>query len=157
LSCVGVLGAPKDGPLVDRVVLSGQLLNQLNAIQIHLQDIIPRLDSPSDYVAAPTRQRQTHLTIDDYAQISMAYEAGASVEAVAERFGLNKQTVSGILQRLGVATRDRRFFTDEQIELVCKQYRAGASLGQLAKLHGCYPTTIMRTLERAGVPRRQAG
>ena len=90
----------------------------------------------------------------DYAGIAMAYEAGSTVPDIAEQFGLHKQTVSGVLQRLGVKIRDRRFFTEEQMESVCEQYRAGASLGQLAKLYGCYPTTIMRTLQRAGVPRR---
>ena len=94
--------------------------------------------------------------MDDYARIAMAYEAGSTVPGIAEQFRLNKQTVSGVLQRLGVETRDRRFFPDEQIELVCEQYRDGASLGQLAKRYGCDPTTIMRTLERAGVKRRPA-
>jgi lambda repressor-like predicted transcriptional regulator len=138
------------------VVLSEQLSNRISTIQNHLQDIMPRLDTPSEYQEVPRRRRITQLTTDDYAKIAMAYEAGASMPEVAQRYGLHKATVSEILQRLGVESRDRRFFTAVQTEIVCQQYMAGASLGQLATLYGCYPTTIMRTLERAGVARRAA-
>jgi transposase-like protein len=121
---------------------------------MHLLEIMSRLDTPIERVEAPGRQRQTRRNKDDYAHIAMAYEAGESMPAIAERLGIHKATVAEILQRLGVEARDRRFFTAEQVEEVSQQYLAGSSLGQLAELYGCYPTTIMRTLERAGVKRR---
>jgi transposase-like protein len=76
---------------------------------------------------------------------------------LGDLYRVHEATICSVLQRLGVAARDRKILTPEDEAVACKQYVAGSSLSQLAGAHGCSSTTIWRMLKRHGVERRAAG
>jgi hypothetical protein len=103
----------------------GQGLNKTTMVVLtgvgsnHRQDFLtlssqPRAQRP---VAAtrPERQVQTRLTDAAVAQLVMAYRAGAKINQLATDFSSNRNTVSSILRRSGVAPRRPGFSAVDEI------------------------------------------
>lgn len=91
------------------------------------------------------------------------YRAGASLKALAERYGSNTMTVRGTLQRLGVPIRQLgkpQLWTTERVAWLIEQYRAGRSQSDLAAELGISQPAVSARLLTAGVldkPRRPVG
>ncbi|MFV2195041.1 helix-turn-helix domain-containing protein [Nocardiopsis sp. LOL_012] len=81
------------------------------------------------------------------------YQAGATVYQLADRFGIERRTVSNILKRNGITPRWRHL-TDEQIEEAIQLYCEGWSLAKLGKRFGVADTTIRAQLLKYGVEMR---
>ncbi|MFJ9781034.1 helix-turn-helix domain containing protein [Amycolatopsis sp. NPDC101161] len=108
--------------------------------------------TPSPKRRKPQRARQlSDLQVDE---LTAAYQAGGTVYDLAERFKINRKTVSGILHRAGVQIRGR--LTTEQVDEAARLYAAGWSLARVAaKLDTTANTVRIRLLER-GVTMRDA-
>ncbi|MEU0792429.1 hypothetical protein ABZ342_20360 [Amycolatopsis sp. NPDC005961] len=77
----------------------------------------------------------------------MAYQSGETVYDLAERFKINRKTVSGILHRAGVQIRGR--LTSEQVDEAMQLYASGQSLARIAvKLDTTANTVRARLIER---------
>lgn len=100
----------------------------------------------------PRRARQ--LSNQQVDELTVAYQSGETVYDLAERFKINRKTVSGILHRAGVQIRGR--LTSEQVDEAARLYAAGWSLARVAaKLDTTANTVRIRLLER-GVTMRDA-
>ena len=88
-------------------------------------------------------------------EVIAAYRDGASVDALAARFGVSNSPVRRILIDAGVERRPtgRQPAGGHRPDLreIADGYAAGESVSSLARLHDCNPKTMRRWLADAGV------
>lgn len=83
------------------------------------------------------------------------YQNGINTPALAERYGVDRDTISRVLARNGVARRGRVVrYKDLPIDDIVRDYKAGDTLRVLGNRHGVCDQTIGRTLRRFGVTLR---
>jgi hypothetical protein len=83
-------------------------------------------------------------------QLLADYQAGSTCRQLAERYGLARSTVIGLLRKHGVEIRHPRVTQAEQAEMV-QLYRAGVRQVDIAARFGRDPGNIWHVLKRAGV------
>ncbi|MFQ6143298.1 hypothetical protein ACLMNJ_09470 [Streptomyces seoulensis] len=86
-------------------------------------------------------------------ELVTAYEAGSTLRQLAERFKIERRTVSKILKRQGVATRWRRL-TEADIDKAEHLYAQGWSSARIADLLKVDPETVRLRLRKRGVQMR---
>ncbi|WP_406281241.1 hypothetical protein OH799_16530 [Nocardia sp. NBC_00881] len=101
--------------------------------------------------AKPQRARQ--LDADQVAELITGYQAGATVYELADRFGIERRTVSNILHRHEVPMR-RRGLSPEQVDDAIHLYNFGWSLARVGDHLGVNHTTVLNKLRERGVPTR---
>lgn len=121
-------------------------------------------DAPTTQPAAapglPSWQRtplhpQTRLSEDAVAELVDAYQAGATIAELGDRFHVNPTTVVRHLERHGVARRQpQRSLSDAQIEEASRLYQDGWQTAQLGRRFGVATETMRLALRSAGVPAR---
>lgn len=103
-----------------------------------------------------------HFTSDLDAVVA-AYEGGAFVASLAERYGVSTGTVRKYLRERGVTIRKRGHGLDgptrlklqgERLASAVRDYEAEMSLVDVARKYGVTRHTMRRALERAGTDRR---
>lgn len=102
------------------------------------------------------KQHQTRLRSGQVDELVAAYRSGVAVDELAKRYGICRQTVSGIMRRKAVPNRQPKL-DDKAVSMAAERYRSGASLMMLAADLGVSATTVGRALVEAGVslrPRR---
>ena len=109
---------------------------------------LPTTRSPSSHSPKqrkPRRARQ--LSSEQVQELTTAYQAGCTVYDLAERFKINRKTVSSLLRRAHVQIRGR--LTPEQVDEAAQLYAAGWSLARIGvKLDTTANTVRARLLER---------
>jgi len=138
--------------LVAQTQQSSKLNAQLRALAATLPDVLARAPAPP---AAHTRQRQRRLTAAQVAQLVAAYQAGADMKTLAQRWGVHRQTVAAHLRQAGVPLRQKGL-TPEQIAEAASLYAGGWTLARLGGRYGCHPTVVLRAFQRTGTPRRDS-
>ena len=93
------------------------------------------------------------LSQEDREEIAAAYAGGESTYALAKRYGINRQTVSGIVEQLGRRTRYRNLCA-EQVQDAVQGYESGLSMQNLADRYGVGISTMRAALLGAGVTPR---
>jgi hypothetical protein len=116
-----------------------------------LEALIQRLpishapSSPSPKQPKPRRAR--HLSDQQVGELIEGYKTGETVYDLAERFKINRKTVSDILHRTGVQIRGR--LIPEQVDVAVRLYATGWSLARIgAKLDTTANTVRARLIER---------
>ena len=135
--------------------LLGKYSNQDQVI-VRLSTI---LDLPDRGVSQKPRRRPKRarrLGESDQLDLANAYLAGDSLPVLAERHGITRQTVSGILERHGVQ-RLYNLFSESDIEEAVAQYWSGHSLVAVGKKLGVNATTVLNAFKRKGVATRGVG
>ncbi len=102
------------------------------------------------------RQVQHRLNIDEVDDLVRRYRAGAKVGELAANFGVHRDTVSEILDRQGIARRQKGVAPELLSELIAL-YRSGSSLATIGAKMSVDPGTVALALRKAGVslrPRR---
>lgn len=121
-----------------------------------LELLIVKLPAPAD-PARPTRdplpQTIRQLRPSQLAGIIADYQAGATVLALANKYGFNRNTIPTILKRAGVRLRGSGL-TDEQIDEAVRLYEAGQSLARIGNRFGVDAHTVRRRLLDRGVAMR---
>jgi len=84
-----------------------------------------------------------------------AYEAGASVPKLQQRFGSSKSAVVSILREHGVEMR-RQPMDEAQLARVIELYESGLSIRQVAAQLGLPKTTVQNALAKTDVVMRPA-
>lgn len=99
------------------------------------------------------------LLVGDEPALAAAYEAGATVEELAEAHGCSVTTVREVLASAGVTLRPRgpRSPLAGREEAVVAGYEAGATVRDLVERYGANQRTIRKVLADAGVTMRPPG
>jgi DNA-binding CsgD family transcriptional regulator len=96
------------------------------------------------------RQAQRRLRETETKELVSGYLAGSTTYELADRFGVHRHTVSGILERDGVSRRYQKL-SPAQLDLACSLYRGGLSLTKVGGRLGRRAETVRQALMRAGV------
>ena len=107
-----------------------------------------RDDEPDRVVRHARRLRSHQLDV-----LIDAYQSGATVYELAERFGISRQTVSEHLHRQGVRLR-LQGLSPSQIEVAVEMYGQGLSLAKIAAQLGVHAGTVHKRLRERGVRMR---
>ena len=99
-------------------------------------------------------QPNRKLLPEEAQELVELYRAGASIEALAKRYGMHPQTVGRHLKRQGVAKRPLRKLSPEQVEQAAGLYGDAWSTTELARKFNVSQPTIRAALLRAGVTLR---
>jgi transposase-like protein len=94
------------------------------------------------------------------ADVAGAYQAGATIQEIADRYGCSTKPINDALTRAGVTRRPpgrRRRQLGGLEPAIAAAYAAGATLAELGREHGVSPKVIADVLEQQGVSRRQPG
>ncbi|WP_052318964.1 helix-turn-helix domain-containing protein [Streptomyces pluripotens] len=86
-------------------------------------------------------------------ELVTAYEVGATVYQLADRFGIERRTVSKILKRQGVATRWQRL-SEADVDEAERLYAKGLSLARVAERLDVAADTVRLRLLKRGVKMR---
>jgi hypothetical protein len=127
--------------------------DQVRALK-KLREKLPSLDTPeltSTKRNRPRRARQ--LGDDQIQQLIIGYQSGSTVYELGDRFGVERRTVSNILQRHGVPMR-RRGLSPEQVDDAIHLYNLGWSLVRVGQRLGVDHVTVLNNLRERGVPTR---
>lgn len=84
-------------------------------------------------------------------EVARLYGEGLSTRAIAQRYGVDKSTVSEALAREGVARRDNRGVTDEQESQLVQLYQAGLTMTEIAEQAGLSFLVVKAALDRQGI------
>ncbi|PKV94079.1 hypothetical protein ATK30_4948 [Amycolatopsis echigonensis] len=126
---------------------------QVRALE-ELREKLPSLDTPeppSIKRDRPGRARQ--LCAEQVEQLIAAYQSGATVYELGDRFDIERRTVSNILHRHGVPMR-RRGLTPKQVDDAIHLYNLGWSLARVGDHLGVNHTTVLNKLRERGIPTR---
>ncbi|GAB3001990.1 hypothetical protein GCM10017788_77930 [Amycolatopsis acidiphila] len=121
-----------------------------------LREKLPNLDAPEPTEARPDRPRRARqFDSDQVERLIAAYQAGATVYQLSDRFGIERRTVSNILHRHGVPMR-RRGLSPGQVDEAIHLYNLGWSLARVGDHLGVNHTTVLNKLRERGVPTRDS-
>lgn len=126
---------------------------QVRALE-QLSEKLPGLDTPEP---TPTKQdrprRARHLGDGHIQQLIAGYQSGSTVYELGDRFGIERRTVSNILQRHDVPMR-RRGLSPDQVDDAIHLYNLGWSLAQVGQHLDVDHTTVLNKLRERGIPTR---
>ena len=119
--------------------------------------VIERPDSGT--AARPPEQRgrlsnpvQRRLSEAEVGELCHLYCGGASINALARQYKVNRTTIIGHLDRAGIARRRvARKMSDASIARAATRYGQGASLAVVAQEFGVHPGALSREFRRTGV------
>ncbi|MFQ6228279.1 hypothetical protein [Nocardia sp. NPDC002869] len=103
----------------------------------------------------PKPRRARQLDAEEVSELITGYQAGATVYELADRFGIERRTVSGILHRRGVPMR-RRGLSPDQADTAIHLYTLGWSLARVGKHLDVNHTTVLTALRRHGIATRDS-
>ena len=108
---------------------------------------------PMTKVSGVVKQTQRRLTLQQQSEVVRRYEEGAQMSYLAKHFGVHRSTVSAILKRHGVSTRQSGLSAD-QVRRAVMLYEQGKSLAVIGKLLGVDAGTVHTRLREQGVRMR---
>ncbi|WP_433732666.1 hypothetical protein ACQP0C_10105 [Nocardia sp. CA-129566] len=106
--------------------------------------------APADKLA---RRRVRRLDHDEVMALIEGYTAGESTYELADRFGVDRRTLSAILHRHNIPLR-RWGLSSQQVDEAVELYGLGWSLARIARHLAVDPETVLNRLRDRGVRRR---
>jgi transposase len=91
--------------------------------------------------------------LTEVTELIKAYEQQEPIKELAQRFGIHRATVTGLLRRQGVELR-RAGLTSDDLVTASQLYAAGWSVAKLAQKFCVDATTVWRALRASGVRMR---
>lgn len=110
---------------------------------------------PMTKVSGVVKQTQRRLTLEQQSEVVRRYEAGAQMSYLAQHFGVHRSTVSAILKRHGVSTRQSGLSANRVAQAVML-YGQGKSLAVIGNELGVDTGTVHTRLREWGVQMRDA-
>jgi predicted DNA-binding protein YlxM (UPF0122 family) len=127
--------------------------SQLKALQ-HLVATLPDPSAPvAERVPRVTQRTARQLKEPEVQELVAAYEAGATLRQLAERFRITKQTVSNRLKREGITPRWRKL-TEADVDEAVRLYGQGLSLARVGDRLGVTDDAVRFQLIKRGVKMR---
>src|SRR5438874_776415 len=116
-------------------------------------------DEPSTRTVRSPRRNQRRLDPEVVQALVSARIEGAEIDALAERFGIGRNTVIAHLEREGVPSRRWPGCTlnSEQLEAAGQLYETGVNLIAVGKQFGVDRRYLRRALPEAGFTLRNPG
>lgn len=108
---------------------------------------------PMTTVSGVVKQVQRRLTLEQQAEVVRRYQAGAQMKYLAQHYGVHRQTVSAILKRHEVSTRQSGLSAD-QVRRAVQLYAQGNSLAVIGSKLGVDTGTVHNRLREQGVVMR---
>jgi DNA-directed RNA polymerase specialized sigma24 family protein len=105
---------------------------------------------PMTEVSGVVKQRQRRLTLEQQSEVVRRYEAGAQMNYLAQHYGVHRSTVSAILKRHSVSTRQSGLSAD-QVRLAVMLYEQGKSLAVIGSTLEVDTGTVHNRLREQGV------
>ena len=102
----------------------------------------------------PRTARQLNTT--ETAELIAAYEDGATVHQLGDRFGIDRKTVGRILARTDTLTRSPGL-PEQKVDQIVRLYEDGWSTLRIAVHLDISVSTVRRRLNQRGVARRGLG
>lgn len=100
---------------------------------------------------------QIRLEVSQVGELAAAFEGGATIIELAERYGIDRATVLAHHRRQGVPTQVHRMLGPDEIATAVRLYEAGESIQSVADELEVGSSTVGRTLNKAGVTMRPRG
>jgi len=98
---------------------------------------------------------QRRLSADEIDELARLYREGATIDALARRYGVHRTTVIGQLDRGGVPRRRAtRKMSDPLVARAAERYSEGLSVADVASEFGVHARTLAREFRRAGIVTR---
>jgi len=92
---------------------------------------------------------------EDVDEVVESHRSGASIDSLANRFGVHRTTILHHLDRRGVPRpRATRIMTDRTVRQAGVRYRKGESLKVVAAQFGVDAKTLAREFDRASIQAR---
>jgi len=110
---------------------------------------------PMTKVSGVVKQTQRRLTLEQQREVVRRYQAGAQMNYLAQHFGVHRSTVSAVLKRHGVSTRQSGLSAD-QVDRAVLLYGQGKSLAVIGSKLGVDAGTVHDRLREQGVQMRDA-
>ncbi|MBF6214796.1 hypothetical protein IU487_27735 [Nocardia puris] len=126
---------------------------QLEALETLIQKLPDPTTPAQPPVKRPKPRRARQLDTEEVAELITGYQAGATVYQLADRFDIERRTVSNILHRHKVPMR-RRGLSPDQVDTAIHLYKLGWSLARVGNHLDVNPTTVLAALRRRGIPTR---
>lgn len=130
--------------------VSGRYSNPpLSPVDLGKLELARGRKAPKSAIRGHQHQAQRRLGSTEITDLVRAYRLGASIDQLAEAFGVNRTTVNAHLDREGM-DRPRRLgkLSFAQIQEAGEQYLAGASITQMSGQLGVDEETLRRALRR---------
>lgn len=102
----------------------------------------------------PVQRRLTDREVDD---LVTQYEAGSTIDTLAQEFKIHRTTVMAHLERRGVPGRSTRKLSHRMVIEAARRYAGGETLAEIAAAFRVAPSTLTRELRLAGTPIRPRG
>jgi transposase-like protein len=99
------------------------------------------------------KQVQRRLDAEVVDRLVTDYQAGAKVRDLADRYGINRNTVLEHIRRAGVR-KHYPALIPEEVDEAARLYRSGKSLVSVSEHFGVNATTVRTALLKAGVKMR---
>ena len=96
------------------------------------------------------------LTAETIAELTRAYQGGASTTLLRQRYNLSQGSVIKILHGHGVEMRGQGLANGD-VSIAADLYRSGATLAHLGERFGVSPNAVRRAIASAGVVMRPRG
>lgn len=113
-------------------------------------------DPATELRDVPDRQRHRRLRPEEQAEVVARYQAGESVYALADAFGIRRQTISATLDRNGVRRR-YNLLCDSDLQRARALYESGLSLVDVGTALGVSSKTVLNGFRAAGIETRAVG
>ena len=115
-----------------------------------------RIEDVRGPVAKNSLRPQTRLSVPNRAALADAYASGTSVDELAQRFGVHRQTVLRIITQAGLEV-PRRGLAPEHVREAARLYESGLTLVEVGRKFDIGPDAVRRALSDAGVTIRRRG
>ena len=102
----------------------------------------------------PHPKRQRRLDATQRVAVLRAYQAGASMAALARQYRVRRETISSIVRQAGLPVRMPLTISPEQVEIAVRLYDEGWSLERIGQQLKFDNETIRKHLKRCGVVMR---
>ncbi|BCK57900.1 hypothetical protein NWFMUON74_56720 [Nocardia wallacei] len=131
------------------LVAAGQGLSNL------LAEAQAEVEQGVDRPVVPMSPRNRKLSDAEKAELARDYTRGLTVYQLAEKFSIQRQTVSKHLHRMGVPMRQQGL-SEEQVDRAAELYVEGLTLKQVGVKLGADAGTVRLALLRRGVKMRES-
>jgi len=142
------------------VALTGQTSNPgaplMRLLRLNRDDeaaVALAVGRPMTTVSGVVKQTQRRLTLEQQAEVVRRYQAGAQMNYLAQHYGVHRSTVSAVLKRHGISTRQSGLSAD-QVRRAVLLYEQSKSLAVIGKLLGVDAGTVHTRLREQGVRMR---
>ena len=119
------------------------LTEQLSNQEFRLPRRLGRRSQPT------ARKRGRKLVQDDIDAMMRSHQAGTTISALAEEYGVHRHTVGARLKAVGCTCGWPKLDAAD-VEVIAKRYKSGESSAAVASDYGVDPVTIRTALRREG-------